>query len=107
MRQGPDEAEFRHTLLRIRKGQFTDEDEKLFASRVASIIPDEELQEFVDQATALYAEHADCEKYNNFRLENLGTSIVEIPSKDHRATTSAQPHILRIAVGAKVVSNDI
>jgi len=79
-------------------------DKKLLQSRVAGNIPDEELQAFVEEATALYAEHADCDRYNTFRLENLGTKIVDIPSIDSRSKFQETPtQVLRLAVGAKVL----
>jgi len=103
VRVGPTEEKFRETLLRVRKGELDKIDESLFASRVAQNVPEAELEEFIAKATTLYAENADCDRYNQYRLEKLGNPITEIPSV-HTGPIAAKvpPHVLRLAVGAKV-----
>ena len=104
MRQGPEETEFRETLLRIRKEILTDKDLEAFNKRVAANVPESELDDFVRDGVAVFAEHADCNNYNEYRLQSLGNPIFEIPSKDSRCMPKTEaPHILKLAVGAKVV----
>jgi len=100
MRQSEDDT-FLGILQRIRIGEITDEDEKLLSSRNAENLSKEELEEFGREGTYLFGEKILAERYKNFRLERLGSPIVEIVSKDSRYTPVGFEHKLRLAVGAK------
>lgn len=67
MRQGPEETEFRETLLRVRKGIVNEKDIEIFGKREAGNVSESELEEFAADAVALYAEHVDCNRYNQYR----------------------------------------
>lgn len=111
--QGPEQAAFRETLLRVAEGGAEDADWALLSGRFTTSVSDLERRSF-DDAVHIFPTNAEADDWNWERISGLGSPIARINADHNMSGYGAVPRDrfrgleghLFLAVGARVFVNN-